>query len=369
MKKNLLFIAATLIVFAGPRSWGNVFVDPEDGYLDASRWLLEHSGFLPVPIIITEPAVGFGGGLALIFMDKSSEAARPGHFAPPTIKGVAAFATDNGSAGGAGFYVRNWDKDRWRYMGALGTAGMNLNFYGSGGFPGSEDLKMEYSLDGFFLLQDLRHRLGESNWFLGARYMYSDLKATFEGGNLPLPETENRNGGLAVLINYDSRDNTLSPLTGLQGELRYYMFSENLGGNLNYNLSAADIQGFWKWNENWGGAARLLTRWTDGSAPFYAKPYIDLRGIAKQRYQGDVAGSAELELRWRPQPRWQYSVFGGGGKASTDTDLFESSESAGTYGAGLRYLMARLVGFQMGFDVARGPEETVFYIQAGSAWF
>ena len=32
------------------------FVDPEDGKLDASEWLLEKKGFLPVPIIITEPA-------------------------------------------------------------------------------------------------------------------------------------------------------------------------------------------------------------------------------------------------------------------------------------------------------------------------
>lgn len=369
MKKILLVTITMLTLLMGIPLWGSVFIDPEDGYLDASRWLFEHSGFLPVPIIITEPAVGFGGGLALVFMEKSTEPPRPGHFAPPTIKGGAAFATDNGSAGGAGFYVRNWDKDRWRYMGALGAAGMNLNFYGSGGYPGSKDLKMEYSLDGVFLLQDLRRRVGESNWFLGARYLYSDLKTTFEGGNLPLPATDNRNGGLAVLINYDSRDNTLSPATGVQGELRYYTFSENLGGDLNYNLSAADLQTFWKWNDTWGGAARLLTRWTDGSAPFYAKPYIDLRGIAKQRYQGDIAGSLELELRWHPHARWQINAFGGAGKANTDNDLFESSETAGTYGAGLRYLLARLLGFQMGFDVARGPEETVFYLQAGSAWF
>ena len=36
---------------------GEVFRDPVDGRFDTSRWLLDHKGFLPVPIVITEPAV------------------------------------------------------------------------------------------------------------------------------------------------------------------------------------------------------------------------------------------------------------------------------------------------------------------------
>ncbi|MNT60925.1 hypothetical protein D3C72_1985360 [compost metagenome] len=112
----------------------------------------------------------------------------------------------------------------------------------------------------------------------------------------------------------------------------------------------------------------MLVKDADGGTPFYAKPFINLRGIAKQRYQGDVAGSLELELRWNPVLRWQYSIFGGAGKAHTD-GLLEGTETAGTYGIGLRYLVARLLGFRMGFDIARGPEETVFYIQAGGSWF
>ena len=45
----------------------NCFADPQDGYLDASAWLLEDRMFLPVPILITEPAVGYGAGAALVF--------------------------------------------------------------------------------------------------------------------------------------------------------------------------------------------------------------------------------------------------------------------------------------------------------------
>jgi len=44
----------------------DTFRDPVDGRLDASRWLLGRKGALPVPIVITEPAVGYGAGLGLV---------------------------------------------------------------------------------------------------------------------------------------------------------------------------------------------------------------------------------------------------------------------------------------------------------------
>src|SRR5436190_12909840 len=35
-------------------------VDPTDGQLDLSQYMKTRTGFLPIPIIITEPAVGYG---------------------------------------------------------------------------------------------------------------------------------------------------------------------------------------------------------------------------------------------------------------------------------------------------------------------
>ncbi|MEJ2331723.1 MAG: hypothetical protein P8Y08_02930 [Desulfobulbaceae bacterium] len=43
------------------------FIDPYDSKFDTSQWILDKKGFLPVPIIITEPAVGYGAGAALLF--------------------------------------------------------------------------------------------------------------------------------------------------------------------------------------------------------------------------------------------------------------------------------------------------------------
>src|ERR1700691_3695363 len=43
------------------------FTDAEDGMFDLSDMLLSHRGVLPVPTIVTEPAVGYGLGLGLLY--------------------------------------------------------------------------------------------------------------------------------------------------------------------------------------------------------------------------------------------------------------------------------------------------------------
>jgi hypothetical protein len=47
------------------------FFDPSDDAFDLSKHLLERSGFLPVPLIVTEPALGYGGGAAIVYFDEA----------------------------------------------------------------------------------------------------------------------------------------------------------------------------------------------------------------------------------------------------------------------------------------------------------
>ncbi|GAL31626.1 outer membrane protein [Vibrio maritimus] len=50
------------------------FIDPKDGRLDGSQFILDNAvGFLPVPLTVTDPAVGVGGGAALLFFHESEE--------------------------------------------------------------------------------------------------------------------------------------------------------------------------------------------------------------------------------------------------------------------------------------------------------
>ena len=93
-----------------------------------------------------------------------------------------------------------------------------------------------------------------------------------------------------------------------------------------------------------------------------------MRGIPAARYQGQSVALSELEVAYRINLRWELSAFAGIGKASDSFSDFSESDSRVSKGAGFRYLIARRYDFNMGIDIAKGPEDTVFYIQAGSAW-
>ena len=79
--KNAQVIFITFILFgmfalehtAYAASFFEQFIDPHDGKFDAGDWLLDKKGFLPIPIIVTEPAVGYGAGVALLFFHAKND--------------------------------------------------------------------------------------------------------------------------------------------------------------------------------------------------------------------------------------------------------------------------------------------------------
>src|SRR5688572_11650141 len=106
MMKRVLTAAAAALMLAAFSPAGHAFmegfIDQEDGHLDMSDWMVNRKGFLPVPIVITEPAVGYGGGLALMFVrnsirESAEKAKETGHMTPPDVLGVGAAATENGT--------------------------------------------------------------------------------------------------------------------------------------------------------------------------------------------------------------------------------------------------------------------------------
>jgi hypothetical protein len=112
------------------------FTDPEDGQLDMSDFLLEHKGALPVPVVITEPAVGYGLGLGLLFFSgpvsdqPDAEGDRSGSRVPPNVTALGGLYTTNGTWAAAAAHFHTWDNDRYRYLGALVKADAHLDYFG-----------------------------------------------------------------------------------------------------------------------------------------------------------------------------------------------------------------------------------------------
>ena len=62
------------------------------------------------------------------------------------------------------------------------------------------------------------------------------------------------------------------------------------------------------------------------------------------------------------------SIFTGAGFVDTGFAFGETDDDIRSVGVGLRYLAFREQDAWVGIDVARGPEETAWYIQMGSSW-
>jgi hypothetical protein len=350
------------------------FTDPEDGAFDASEWLLDRSGFLPVPIIITEPAIGYGGGVAVLFFRESIRQHSEGRerLSPPDIYGAALAATENGTTVAGAFGMNTFANEYWRWRGGVGRPDINIDFYGAGGDLGSSDLKIGYNLEGWISTQQVMRRVGESENFIGARWIYFDLESRFDTSQSePLPATNARaatSSGLGLFFEHDSRDNFFTASGGWKGYLESMFYSPGLGSDSSYETYRANGFAYTPLREDFVLGGRLDARAARGDVPFYQLPFIDMRGIPVARYQDENVALVEAELRWNFTARWALVAFAGTGRTWGTSKNFDDADSASAWGGGIRRLVARRLGIYMGIDVAKGPEETAFYIQAGSAW-
>ena len=373
----LLLLASVALAQQSPEEKRrSLFADPEDGAFDASEWLLDRKGFLPMPILITEPAVGYGAGIGLLFFRESirerAAKAEGGKLTPPDIYAVALAGTENGTKflGGGGLVT--FDQDRWRWRGGVGRADVNLDFYGAGGNLGTGDMKLGYNVQGWVSSQQLFRRLGETNNFVAARWIWLDLESQFDAGRpepvLPPRARAVKSSGLGGSLEHDSRDNFFTPSRGWKGSVEAMFYSPEIGSDNKYETYRALAFGYYPVAKAWVLGARLDARTSRGDVPFYQLPFIELRGIPIARYQDQSTAAAEGELRWDVTPRWAAIGFLGRGRAWGTSTAFSDAQSVATKGVGFRYLIARRLGLYVGGDVARGPEKTAIYIQAGSAW-
>ena len=391
-----LFVSGTV----GAEGFFSPFIDPEDGKFDASRYLTENAyGFLPVPVIITEPAVDGGLGAVGLFFHETDEqrearlqslkeADNGGQYLlTPSVSAVGGAYTGNDSWFVGGGHMGFFRQGSIRYMGGGGYADANLDFFGFAEIGLTRPI--ELNTRAAAVLQSLKFRLGKLPVFAGISQSYVDASirpgdlGDLSGDILPpdlreqweetvrgLLTSDVTLSSLGVVAELDTRDNFFSPRAGFHYEFEHSWYSDKIGSDLSFRRIELEGLNYWKLHDKWRAALRLDYQLveTDSLLPPFATPGIMLRGIPAGRYQGNNVAAVEGEVTWQLNFRWSVNAFAGAGWASNDSgDLFDT-ESRVTQGAGFRYLVARRYGFEMGMDLAWGPEDTVFYIQAGTAW-
>jgi hypothetical protein len=369
----LLTPSAALGQETAPPEGASLFRDPLDGAFDVSGWAATKTGVIPVLSPITEPAVGLGGALGLVLIHggglagmKNAPLGVTGNPVPPDISVVGGALTENDTWAAVAGHIGHWGGDRWRYLGGVGRLSPRLDAYTAKGSS------YAFNIDGWAVVQELRRRVGLTDIFVGARYLYADTTTRFETEALPpdltLPGRRARDSGLGIVAEYDTRDNIFTPNRGAQVKASAMIFDPSLGSDREYQRYTADGFLFRNPHRRLVLSGRLRTQTVRGDEPFYVRPYVRLRGIPAMRYQGETAVSLDAEARWGLTARWW--LVGFAGSAWTDAGDVRSlkDESVVAGGAGFRYLIARLLGLQMGLDVAKGPEEWACYVVFGSSW-
>jgi outer membrane protein assembly factor BamA len=347
---------------------------PEDGWLDISSFVDKAYGFVPLAIPITEPAIGYGLGGALIFIDKPQGKEKAAGFGRPNLSGVGGMATENGTWGLGAFDLRHWHKDTVQTQVGGVYASVNLDFYGLSDDSILKEHPLSYNLEPLGGMMQVRYRLGNTRCWAGLNYMAATTQVRFDAPEatpgLPDYQKESRIAGLTPSFSYDSRNNVFTPTRGTYLEASLGLFSPTLGGDDDFQRGSVTLIQYLPLSRKWTVGVRADAYVSAGDVPFYMRPFVILRGAPAMRYQGESVVQGEAELRWQCWKRFSLVGFAGFGKTWSNTERFERTDDVTTGGAGFRYEIARKYGLHMGLDVAFGPddEQPAIYIQFGSAW-
>lgn len=371
------------------------FFDEEDDKFDLGHHIAENAtGFLPIPIIITEPAVGYGGGVAGLFLHETDaekkarkEAAlnaRDGgaRLMPSAITLVGAGGTENGTWFAFAGHQHSWFKDRIRYSGGIGGGVANLDIYKDISFPGfgpiapiDKTVSFGTKTAGIVMMQKLQFRITDTPLMLGVKQVAakSSIETDSDGINDLLDLTigsETVTSGLGLLLDYDTRNNFFYPTEGYQINAEYMAYNDAIGSDHNYNKLNINGEVYIPVAEDWTVAFAGNYQKFDSDETILTptvKPYVELRGISAYRFQGDEIQTIQSQITYDITPRWNVSAFYGLGRALDEGEQNHEDLAAG-YGTGFRYKIARRYGLSLGADIAFSEEESAFYISIGSGF-
>jgi outer membrane protein assembly factor BamA len=371
--RPLLAATVFLVAMSGPlagNSGQDRFTDPEDGKIDISDYLANPGRFLPVPIIITEPAVGFGLGLAAVFLQPRHGEGEAG-WKRPNISAAGGLATENGTTGGGVFDMRYWRNGTLKSKAGLFSTSVNLDFYGFN--SQSDEMKaIRYNLDVKGTHLALEKTTPIENLSVEMGYTYADITASLarDGSSVSsLPDgVALRISGLSASLIYDSRDNLFSPQNGVFSKTTVFASGEVLGADVDFQKLSQMLILYHTINEHWMAGIKVDRQKVFGDYPFFAKPFISLRGVPAMMYQGESMLCAEIEVQHRLTERFRVLGFVGAGQTWDSIGPFDRNQSVTSGGVGFRYRLARKFGMDVGVDVATSGEDSAIYLQFGSAW-
>jgi hypothetical protein len=351
--------------------------DSIDGAIDLSDYIIYAHGFIVIPTIITEPALGNIGVVAApVFLKKHApvidENGKKRNINPDITGGMGMYTGNNSWLAG-GFRSSTLIKPKilYRVMAAYGD--LNLSFYEN--LPNGSDKEFKLNFKTSIFYTQWLKQFNNAKWSAGPQYLFLSSKISLPDLNANLPPSfikpedfNSLSSQLGAALQFDGRDNIFTPDNGIRVQSDFFWSDNIIGSDYDswrINLSAI---GYHPIAKKLIGGLRVEGKQTFGDTPFYLLPGINLRGVPAARYMGKTSVVSEVELRWDLYRRWSLLGYGGVASAFNDWDKAFAKPIVYNYGSGFRYLVARKFKLRMGADVAKGPEQWAYYIVFGSNW-
>jgi hypothetical protein len=371
-----LFLGFALIISLDAQEKKSVFKDTLDHKMDFSNYLINMHGFVPWPVIISEPALGnFGLAMALVFMSPKKQAKPGEQFHFPDITGVAGMWTLNNSWGVGAMRQGTFPSIGLRYTVGGGYAVLNVNFYREFGELGEKEFL--FTLKPILANVDASENLWRNKLFVGLNYKFTYTDVSYDISKDTIVskifnKTEinkyNNVGTLSLYAEWDSRNTIFTPDKGIRFKPSFGLSRAWTGSYVDFESYDVFTNIFFQPVKPWVCGFKADFKGVSDDAPFYMIPYIDMRGIAAMRYQGQQVLTLETEQRFDFGIRWSLVGFFGTGKTFSDMEFMKDETWHCSGGAGFRYLVARLFKLRMGIDIARGPDQFAYYIVFGHYW-
>jgi len=345
-----LLLAAARAPAADPALLG------QDLGIEAPQRFIEDWVVAPIPI--SNPTIGTG--LAVVAMPFY----HLGEGSPLSNTMLATGYTSSGSWGVAAAQSTRLRGDRMRIDGMLAYGELHYRFYGIGDAAGEGGSSVPIVQKAALLAPELLFNAG-ARTFLGLRYRGLRVETAPEAASALIDSITITSSGFGPRATLDTRDNEMSPSSGVLVDVRANFADEAFGSDFNYET--------WELSGNYYRRAgpgvmalRAYACHASERTPLFDLCLFgannDLRGYEVGRYRDRAMFAAQGEYRFPLGGRWGGVLFGGWGKVAPSFGEMDEQLDLPSIGAGLRWLAAEKAKVNLSIDVARARDSTSLYV-------
>lgn len=333
---------------------------------DETNLKLQRGDFVIVPIPISNPTLDTGLVLGGAYFYAQTEEQKKAQ--PASVTGAGGLYTSNDSRALVLVQQNYWNRNKWRFTGAIGAADLRLSLLAPD--DTSSGQSVNWRIDGEFLYAKLSAKIA-GNWYGGlfTRYVNANQSIETDTSTANLDTAGNiRAVGIGALVEFDSRDMPMNTYGGRYFKADVLANDEAIGSDQTYQSYSLAFRSYHELTDTLVLAWELEGCNRAGRVPLWDACRIGLRGFAATDYLGKASASWQAEARWRMSKRWGVVGFGGAGFVGSSFSGVRDNEAIPSFGVGLRFMVLQAKRVNLRLDFAWSKDSDAIHFSVGEAF-